>query len=105
MHRAWGGLTSLAGTQLTRDGQEVARSTRQFITEGIFVGKTKFVLHIEPECSTLDVGLIILTFLIVDQKRHAKENGPPGWSDVGEEDPGDGEGEGEAAQAEHAMEG
>ncbi|RXW24214.1 hypothetical protein EST38_g1660 [Candolleomyces aberdarensis] len=91
------------GAILTRDGEEVARCTRRTVGDGMFLGETKFVLRIQPGFETLDVGMMILTFLIVDHKRHQKEIGPLNrWATIHDEDPGEAEasGEGEHGQSE-----
>jgi hypothetical protein len=70
----------------------------------MFLGQTKFVLRIKPDCESLDIGMIVLTFLIVDHKRQQKEIGPLNrWAAIHDEDPGEGEagsGEGEHGHTE-----
>ncbi|PFH52472.1 hypothetical protein AMATHDRAFT_2195 [Amanita thiersii Skay4041] len=57
------------GLLLTHVGtnEEVACFSRAFAEEGLFAGEKRAVLHIHP--TTLDIDLIILTFLIMEKKR------------------------------------
>ena len=83
-------FTDWHGYQLTRDGEEVGRCLKKFIAEGIFMGHTKFVLHMRPGSETLDMGMVIFTFLLVDNRRQQKDHGPLKWR-RGHDDEGDGD--------------
>ncbi|EMD34404.1 hypothetical protein CERSUDRAFT_158863 [Gelatoporia subvermispora B] len=48
-------------------GKEVARFTQNVVTKGYFRGQRKWLLHTEP--GTLNVDIIVLTFIIVEKKR------------------------------------
>lgn len=63
------------GCMLTRDGKEVARCMKKFVTEGMFGGHTKFVLELIDGSETLEMGMLLFTFLLVDHKRHQKQYG------------------------------
>ncbi|KAJ3512907.1 hypothetical protein NMY22_g15198 [Coprinellus aureogranulatus] len=62
--------------QLTRNGKEVGRCLEKFIVEGMFMGHTKFVLHLKPGSESLDMGMVLFTFLLVDHRRQLKDHGP-----------------------------
>ena len=61
--------------KLTQVGtsEEVARYTRELIDEGLFAKEKRAVLRIHP-CS-LDIDLIILSFLIFAKKRRDRGDG------------------------------
>ncbi|PPQ67674.1 hypothetical protein CVT25_012702 [Psilocybe cyanescens] len=62
-----------AGCVLTRSDSstEIASSMSVLGTEGVFAGEKKQVLRIQP--CTLDIDLIILTFIIMERKRRERE--------------------------------
>lgn len=55
--------------QLTNrsSGEEIARYTRDVVSEGFFRGERKWLLQMEP--GTLSVDIIVLTFIIMEKKR------------------------------------
>jgi len=90
--------------QLTRKHKEIARCTRKLVTSGVFLAKTKSVFTIHPDCE-LDVGFIIMTFLLIDFRRVEKEGGSQFWEDDLEQDAGEGnEGEDDGDAVENTME-
>lgn len=62
-------LENDSSVQLTRSNTsaQIASSSWTVVAEGIFAGQKKQVLRIEP-CS-IDIDLIILTFIIMETKR------------------------------------
>ncbi|KAI0737872.1 hypothetical protein C8Q80DRAFT_1114190 [Daedaleopsis nitida] len=48
-------------------GREVARFTRELVTEGFFRGERKWCLHVQP--TTLDIDMVVLTFVIMEKRR------------------------------------
>ena len=48
-------------------GAEVARFGRNLITDGFFNGEKKSYLQLRP--TTLDTDMIVLTFIIMEQRR------------------------------------
>jgi hypothetical protein len=65
--------TSLHLKQLcnAQTDQEVARYTVALGSEGLYAGERKSRLRIQPGCS-LDVELVVLSFLIMEKKRREK---------------------------------
>ena len=53
-------------TQL-KSGEVVARFTQELVKEGFFCGERKWCLQIEP--TTLDVDMVVLTFIIMEKRR------------------------------------
>lgn len=48
-------------------GDEVARFVHELVTDGFFRGERKWALRIRP--STLDIDIIVLTFIILEKRR------------------------------------
>ncbi|TFK27428.1 hypothetical protein FA15DRAFT_212970 [Coprinopsis marcescibilis] len=70
---------------------EIAASARTFIQEGLYAGEVKPLLQINPDTS-LDLDLLIMSFLIVENKRKSKwrERYDGTYKHGPDDDPGDG---------------
>ncbi|GBE82691.1 hypothetical protein BKA93DRAFT_726558 [Sparassis latifolia] len=69
--------------------REVARFTQDVVREGFFRGERKWLLQIQP--STLDIDMIVVTFLIMEKKRRDRVADHMSVANR-DEDPGDGGG-------------
>jgi len=72
---------------------EIARFTTVRCHEGLFAGEWKSVLQLNP-CS-VDIDLIVLTFLIIEKKRRERDGDPIHLTPHDEDPLGDGGGSGE----------
>ncbi|OCH85228.1 hypothetical protein OBBRIDRAFT_785157 [Obba rivulosa] len=73
-----------------RSGKEVARFTQEVVTDGFFRGERKWLLSIEP--GTLNVDIIILTFIIVEKRRRDRVTDYMAITREDDEDPDEGPG-------------
>lgn len=66
-------VTSILFLQLTRSDSStpIASSSWTTVAEGVFAGEKRQVLQIQP-CS-LDIDLVVLTFIIMETKRREKD--------------------------------
>ncbi|KZT70192.1 hypothetical protein DAEQUDRAFT_725822 [Daedalea quercina L-15889] len=66
------GIGSVLTCAKTR--KEIARFTEDVVTEGFFRGQKKWYLQVQP--STLDVDMVVITFIIMEKKRRDEVEDP-----------------------------
>ncbi len=72
-HLACSSNTSPSQLYHCKTRREIARPLQEMVTEGFFRGQKKYCLAIEP--TTLDIDVIVLSFLIMEKRRRDRVTG------------------------------